>query len=48
MDGISQLIAMLFVAFPFVVGGLLLALIVYLIAKRVDDKRNETFEKRDS
>lgn len=29
-------------------GGILLVLLIIVIAKRINDKENETFEKRDN
>lgn len=31
-----------------IVGGILLVLLIIVIAKRINDKENETFEKRDN
>ena len=42
--GISLFIILLYIGgFVFVVGAL-----IYLIAKRIDDKKREDFEKRDN
>lgn len=31
-----------------IVGGILLVLLIIVIVKRINDKENETFEKRDN
>lgn len=31
-----------------IVGGILLVLLIIVIAKRINDKENETFEKRNN
>lgn len=44
----NALIAITAVLFPFLIFFGILGLIIWLIVKRVQEKENETFEKRDN